>query len=107
MPPQLTETAYSEIERGGDTWLLTQRSQDGSNIGVFNSALLWKVHEYLRSSSLFHIVRYNMGRCLATLGYVDQAKSIIEEAIEFTPDGEVFASPYESLAKLEEAERKS
>lgn len=48
-----------------------------------------------------------MGRCLATLGYVDQAKSMFEEAIEFTPDGEVFASPYESLAKLEEAERKS
>ena len=96
----LTETAYEEIGRGGDTWVIARRLRDGSNIGVFNDALLWKVHEYLRSSNLFHIVRYKMARCLATLGYIDEAKTMFEEAIEFTPEGVSFEEPYAGLAGL-------
>ncbi len=100
----LTEDAYSQVEKDGGGWLLVERSAEGHQVGVFNAERLSRVHEWLRSTNLFSIVRNNMGRCLAMLGYSNEARKMFEEAIEFTPDGVEFYAPYEGLEKLGEGD---
>lgn len=98
----LIEEANSLAEKEGREWSAIAQTPEGQQVGVLNTGMLSRVHEILRSTVLFSIVRNNMAECLATLGHMGSAREMFEEAIEFTPDGETFDEPRISLSRLDD-----
>ncbi len=90
-----TEQAHQDPEK-----CFTDQVIDGDKGRVINPYYFEKIHEILKSSPIYAVIKNNIGVCLIELEDINSAREQFQESIEFIPNGYDYPDPYMNLENI-------
>ncbi len=78
----------------------TEQIIDGAKGRVIHPYYFEKLHEILKSSPFYAIIKNNIGVCLIELEDINSAREQFQESIELIPDGYDYPDPYMHLENI-------
>lgn len=76
-------------------------TEEGRRVRYYLPNYFNTVREMLRADMMYAILLNNIGKAHARLGNVEEARECFLEAIEFTPPGQSYETPWQNLASLD------